>query len=255
MRVLIVDDEPMACAGVAARLTRLPDMEIIGQCGDGASALRAIRDLVPDLVVLDVHMPGLDGFEVLRALPRESWPAVIFLTAYDHYAIRAFDVHAIDYLLKPIDDDRFRLAVHRAHGAAPPTRYVTRLTVRTGSHLAVVPVDEVDWITRAGDYAELHTRTRAHLVRETISALEQSLDPSAFLRIHRSRIVRSARIRELRPIDNHEYLVKLVDGSEHRSSRTYADRLERWLAAGRLPARIIGPSSAPAPPDIEPLAR
>jgi two-component system, LytTR family, response regulator len=240
MRVLIVDDEPMARRGVSARLARVPDMEIVGECGDGASAVGHIVDLAPDLVFLDVQMPGMDGFEVVRALPRERRPGIVFLTAHEQHALRAFDVHAVDYVLKPIDDDRFAVAVERArrrHHAArllslldrSDAVYATRFTVRTGSRIEVVMVDDVDWIARSGDYAELHTRARTHLVRETMGSLEQRLDPTQFLRIHRSRIVRAGCIRALKSIENREYLVKLTDGSEHRSSRTFADRLERWL--------------------------
>jgi two-component system LytT family response regulator len=232
MRVLIVDDEPMARRGVAARLAKLPNIEVIGECGDGRSAVECITTQAPDLVFLDVQMPGMDGFEVLRALPRECVPNVVFVTAYQDQAIRAFEHHAVDYLLKPIDDGRFATAVERARSRRPPTRtYATRFAVRTGSRIEVVMADDVEWIARSGDYAELHTRTRTHLVRETMGSLEQRLDPAAFLRIHRSRMVRATSIRQLRSIENREYLVTLGDGSEHRSSRTYADRLERWLSA------------------------
>lgn len=240
MRVLIVDDEVMARRGVSARLAKLHDMEVIGECGDGASAVDRIMDLAPDLVFLDVQMPGMDGFEVVAALPQERQPSIVFLTAYEQHALRAFDVHAVDYVLKPIDDDRFRLAVERARRRHHATRllslldrgspgYVTRFTVRTGSRIEVVLVDDVEWIARTGDYAELHTRGRNYLVRETMASLEQRLDPSQFMRIHRSRIVRAACIRELKSIENREYIVKLTDGTEHRSSRTFADRLETFL--------------------------
>jgi two-component system LytT family response regulator len=242
MRVLIVDDEPMACRGVAARLAKVADVEIVGECGDGLSAVDRILALAPDLVFLDVQMPGMDGFDVLRALPRDRLPNVVFVTAYEDHAIQAFDFHAVDYVLKPIDDDRFATAMERArrrHHAAGllalldrhGTGYASRFAVRTGSRIEVVLADDVDWIARSGDYAELHTRARTHLLRETMGSLEQRLDPAAFLRIHRSRIVRAACIRELRSIDNREYLVTLSDGSAHRSSRTFADRLERWLSA------------------------
>jgi two-component system, LytTR family, response regulator len=240
VRVLIVDDEPLACRGVMARLAKLPDMEVVGECADGASAVERIRDLAPDLVFLDVQMPGMDGFEVVRALPTDRLPGIVFLTAHDDHALRAFDVHAVDYVLKPIDDDRFALAVDRArrrHHASrllslldkSETTYATRFTVRTGSRIEVVMADDVDWIARTGDYAQLRTGARTYLVRETMGSLEQRLDPTQFLRIHRSRIVRAACIRELRSIENREYIVKLADGSEHRSSRTFVDRLERWL--------------------------
>ncbi len=248
MRALIVDDEPLARAGVAVRLRQFPDVEVIGECGDGPSAVTKILELSPDVVFLDVQMPGMDGFEVLRALPSADLPPVIFLTAYEEHAVRAFDVHALDYLLKPLDDDRFRLAVERVRQVKDTEaklqlserifsllgensrRYVSRLPVRTGSRIQVVLADDIEWIAAAGDYVELHCGPRHHLVRETMNSLEEKLDPAKFLRIHRSRIVRLTCVRELHAMDNHEYLVKLSDGTEHRSSRRYGDRLDRWLS-------------------------
>jgi len=251
VRALIVDDEPLARQGVALRLRRFKDIEIIGECGDGPSAVTSIVDLSPDIVFLDVQMPGMDGFEVLRALPKENLPGVIFLTAYEQHALRAFEVHALDYLLKPVDDDRFAAAVERARKlvdsasrtqiaerilemlARNSEKYASRFTVRTGSRIQIVLAEDTDWIGAAGDYAELHVRGRSHLLRETMNLLEQQLDPAKFLRIHRSRIVRKACIVELRGIENREYMVKLSDGSEHRSSRTYASQLEEWLHSGK----------------------
>jgi two-component system, LytTR family, response regulator len=243
VRVLIVDDERLARRGVALRLRRYPDMEIVGECADGLSAVEAISELAPDLVFLDIQMPGMDGFEVLRVLPRASVPNVIFLTAYEQHALRAFEVHALDYLLKPVDDERFAAAVDRARRlgesasrvrilqmlARDPEKYVSRFVVRTGARIQIVPTEDTDWIAAAGDYSELHVRGRSHLLRETMQSLEQKLDPERFLRVHRSRIVRAACIVELTAIDNREYLIRLTDGSQHRSSRTYADKLQRWL--------------------------
>ena len=249
MRALIVDDEPLARRGVALRLKRLKDVEIVGECGDGASAVEKILELDPDVVFLDVQMPGMDGFEVLKALPQDDLPSVIFLTAYEQHALRAFEVHALDYLLKPVDDERFAMALERARRVQEAGsraqmaerimhllderagKYFSRFPVRMGSRIQVVLTDDIDWIAAAGDYAELHCAGHSHLLRETMTALEQKLDPAQFLRIHRSRIVRARCVRELRPIDNREYLVKLSDGSEHRSSRTYADRLDKWLSS------------------------
>jgi two-component system, LytTR family, response regulator len=248
MRALIVDDEPLARSGVAVRLSKFSDVEIVGECGDGPSAVEKILELSPDIVFLDVQMPGMDGFEVLRALPEKDLPSVIFLTAYERHALRAFDVHALDYVLKPLDDDRFDRAVERARQAKDidskirtservlrllgedSRKYVSRLAVRTGSRIQLVLVDDIEWIAAAGDYAEVHGCGRHHLLRETMTSLERKLDPAKFLRIHRSRIVRMSCVRELHAIDNREYLIKLSDGSEHRSSRTYADRLEEWLS-------------------------
>jgi two-component system, LytTR family, response regulator len=251
VRVMIVDDEPLARRGVVLRLRRFKDVEIVGECEDGQSAVERILERSPDVVFLDIQMPGMDGFEVLRALPIESQPAVIFLTAYERHVLRAFDVHALHYLLKPVDDTRFAEAVSRARALIESKLkfdmaqrmmdmlnrtadgYVSRFTVQTGSRIQIVTADDVEWIGAAGDYVELHVNGCSFLLRETMASLEQRLDPAKFIRIHRSRIVRSKGILELRSIENREFLLKLSDGSEHRSSRTYADRLERWLSSGR----------------------
>jgi two-component system LytT family response regulator len=245
-----VDDEPLARRGVVLRLRKFKDIEIVGQCADGVSAVEKILDLSPDLVFLDVQMPGMDGFEVLRAVPREKLPNVIFLTAHEQHALRAFEVHALDYLLKPVDDERFAAAIGRARKLADSSlktkmaervlqmldqtqeKFVSRFTVQTGPRIQIVQAEDVEWIGAAGDYAELHAHGRAYLLRETMASLEQRLNPANFLRIHRSRIVQAANIVELRSIENREFLVRLSDGSEHRSSRTHANRLERWLSSG-----------------------
>ena len=243
MRALIIDDEPLARRGILLRLRQFKDIEVAGECGDGASAVKEILTLAADLVFLDVQMPEMDGFEILRALPAEAMPAVIFVTAYEQHAVRAFEVHALDYLVKPIDDERFLAAVNRALKlgqtqlsnnvlrmlAARSDTYVSRFPVRTGQRIQIVPTEEIDWISASGDYVELHARGKIHLLRETMNSLQQKLNPAMFVRIHRSRIVRGDFIRELRLIDNREYVVKLADGSEHRSSRTYADQLDGWL--------------------------
>jgi two-component system, LytTR family, response regulator len=250
MRVLIVDDEPLARRGVIARLKRFRHIEIVGECGDGASAVARTLELQPDLLFLDVQMPGMDGFEALRELPEQALPLIIFLTAYEKHALRAFAVHALDYLLKPINDERFAAAVQRASRFADlnerslfnerilrllgenSQKYISRFAVRTGSRINVVFAKEIEWIGTAGDYTELHSGGRCHLLRETMNSLERRLDPNHFIRIHRCRIVRFECIRELRTIGNREYTVKLSDGSEHRSSRSYADQLEAWLTIG-----------------------
>ena len=251
MRALIIDDEPLARRGVVLRLRKFKDIEIVGQCGDGSTAVETILELSPDIVFLDVQMPGMDGFDVLRALPRENLPAVIFLTAYEQHALRAFEVHALDYLLKPVDDVRFAAAVGRAQKLANSAlratmvervmemlettadKYASRFTVQTGSRIQILQAENVTWVGAAGDYMELHAGRHAYLLRDTMASLELRLDPAKFLRIHRSRIVQSSAIVELRSIENREFIVTLSDGSKHRSSRTYADRLERWLSSGR----------------------
>jgi two-component system LytT family response regulator len=251
VRALIVDDEPLARRGVVLMLRRFKDIEIVGECGDGQSAVERILERSPDVVFLDIQMPGMDGFEVLRALPIENLPAVIFLTAYEQHVLRAFDVHALHYLLKPVDDARFVAAVGRARDLVDSKLkaemaqqimkmldhtsdgYASRFTVRTGSRIQIVTAEDVEWIGSAGNYVELHVNGRSFLIRESMASLEQRLDPEKFLRIHRSRIVQSKGVLELRSIENREFTVKLSDGSEHRTSRTYADRLERWLSSGR----------------------
>jgi len=252
VRALIVDDEPLARRGVLHRLRKFRDVEIVGECADGPSAVETILERSPDVVFLDIQMPGMDGFEVLRALPEASLPAIIFVTAYEQHVLRAFDVHALHYLLKPLDDTRFAAAVDRARDQVDSALkadmaqrvmkmldrtsdgFVSRFTVQTGSRIQIVIAEEVLWIGAAGDYAELHVSGRSYLLRETMASLEQRLDPAKFIRIHRSRIVQSKGILELRSVENREFTVTLSDGSEHRSSRTYADRLERWLSSGGI---------------------
>ena len=250
VRVLIVDDEPLARRGVCARLRKFPDVEIVGECADGASAVESILSLEPDLVFLDVQMPEINGFDVVRALQSKRLPAIIFLTAYEEHALRAFEVHALDYLLKPLDDERFSVAVNHARKQLDISskaglvervlrsldqngdRYASRFVVRLASRIQIVSADDLEWIAAAGDYSELHTRSATYLLRETMNSLEQKLEPTKFARIHRSRIISFAQIIELFSIENREYIVKLRDGSQHRSSRTYAGRLERWLRSG-----------------------
>jgi two-component system, LytTR family, response regulator len=247
MRALIIDDEPLARQGVSLRLQQFPGIEIAGECADGAQAVDVILETAPDLIFLDIQMPSMSGFEVLHALPQESIPATIFLTAYDRYALEAFDAHAVDYVLKPINTVRFSEAVTRAlkmidAGWKPQmlqgvlnlanentSQYASRFTIHTGTKIQVVNTSEIDWIATARDYVELHVGPRVHLMRETMNSLEKRLDPKKFLRVHRSRIVRMDRVAELRSIENREFILVLSDGSEHRSSRTYADQLARWL--------------------------
>ena len=251
MRALIVDDEPLARRGLAVMLRRFKDIDIVGECGDGRSAVDTILERSPDVVFLDIQMPGMDGFEVLRALPKENMPAVIFLTAYDQHVLRAFDFHALHYLLKPVDDTRFAAAISRARdlvdsklkadlaqrvmrmqdGASD--QYASRFAVQTGFRIQIVVAEDIEWVGSAGNYVEFHVNGRSFLLRESMASLEQRLDPAKFIRIHRSRIVQSRVIVELRSIENREFIVMLSDDSEHRSSRTYADRLERWLSSDR----------------------
>lgn len=252
MRVLIIDDEPPARRGIALRLKRHSDVEVVGESGDGVEALKDILKLAPDLIFLDVQMPGMNGFDVLRALPEDKIPHVVFLTAFEEHALHAFEVHALDYLLKPINDQRFtammehvRRMLHSASSHAADQRIKALLdqplpfsdssfAIRTGLRTKIVSQEDVLWISAAGDYVELHARTGAvHLLRETMSALEERLDPAKFIRIHRSRILRRDQITEVISEDDGEYVIRLLDGSEHRCSRTYSRILTSWLQSGR----------------------
>ncbi|MFN8651521.1 MAG: LytTR family DNA-binding domain-containing protein [Gemmatimonadales bacterium] len=243
VRVLIVDDEPLVRRGIAALLALEPEVQVLGEARNGSEALTQIRALRPDLVFLDVQMPGLDGLGVLASLEEDERPAVVFVTAFDQYAVRAFDLHAVDYLLKPFDDARFRLALGRARdrlrrGAtdteraslsallaelrAPPGP--DRLAVREQGQVVLVPVDEIDWIEAADNYVRLHRGKQYHLLRESLNHLETTLDPRRFARIHRSAMVNLTRVRALEPVPGGEYDVILTDGRRLTLSRGYRDK-------------------------------
>ena len=253
IRALIVDDEPLARERVRTLLAAERDVELVGECGDGAEAVAAIERLAPDLVFLDVQMPEVDGFEVLQAIPAARLPAVIFVTAYDRYALKAFEVHALDYLLKPFDRERFGLALDRARGefargdASGPIakrllelleglkserRYAPRLVVRESGRVFFLDVAEIDWIEAVGNYARLHVGKRSHLLRETMKALESRLDPERFVRLHRSSIVNVERIRIVETTRRGDHGVVLADGTHLAASRGYAERLRKLMAGG-----------------------
>ena len=241
IRVLIVDDEPIARRGIRQQLRSETDLEVIGECGDGAEAIDAITELAPDLVFLDIQMPEVGGFDVVEAIGVARMPAVVFVTAYDEHALRAFDVHAVDYVLKPIDRHRFRTAVERARrrlahapgqldrriAAAlgelgrPAHDYAKRLAIKGDGRVILVDVDEVDRLEAAGNYVEVHSGARHHLVRETMASLEARLDPARFVRVSRSSIVNAARVRELQPMFNGDFVVVLRDGTKVAGSRRY----------------------------------
>jgi two-component system, LytTR family, response regulator len=261
IRTLIVDDEPLARRGLELRLAAYPDIEIVAQVGDGAAASRAAMAHEPDLMFLDVQMPGLDGFGALRAIAAPQLPLTVFVTAYDHYAVRAFAACAIDYLLKPIDDDRLAEAVARARVALagrdaqahqhkllallselsghPALRLEdalqaegmdqlrgdAALAIRDGQRIVRVLPGEISWIDAAGDYVCIHTDRETHVLRATMRELAQRLDPQRFPRIHRSIIVNAARVTALRPHLNGEYSLTLDTGQELKLSRSYRDRL------------------------------
>lgn len=241
MRVMVVDDEPLARDGVRARLAAHADMHWVGEASDGESAIQAIASLQPDLIFMDVQMPGLSGIEALRRVESPTRPLSILLTAYDNFAVAAFELHALDYLLKPIDDQRFRESLDRARAvfrqhhpdgnAEPAKAWAERFTVRMGQRNTVIEAAEVDWIEANDDYAGLHVGPRTYLLREPLHQLAKRLDPARFLRIHRSTIVRIDRIAEFEALSNRDCLLRLRDGTPLRASRTYVDSLHAALAA------------------------
>ena len=227
MKAVIVDDEPLARDTVRLLLGRDPEIEIAGACS-GIDAVALIERTSPDILFLDVQMPEVDGFDVLQAVG--GIPAIVFVTAYDEYAVRAFDVNAIDYLLKPFDDARFAVALHRAKErvrAAEPHRWLRRFLVRARDRVVVVSVDDVDWIEAADYYASLHAGGKTHLIRQTLNDLEQHLDPERFIRVHRSAIVNVERVREIHPLFRGDCALVLEGGASVRLSRTRRELFER----------------------------
>ena len=244
MRVLVVDDEPLARSGVTTRLAEFEGLDVLGQCADGESAIAAIRQLRPDLILLDIQMPDMDGIDVLRALSPEQRPLVILLTAHADFAVAAFELDAVDYLLKPLDDERFGEAIQRArrrlYGAgnviqAPVPRcssLPTRFEVRVGRRTVFVPVDKVEYLQASGDYALLHVDGHPYLIRESLQRLQEQLDAAHFLRVHRSTIIRLDRIAEMQSLSNRDAVLRLHDGTVLRASRTYVDSLRARLREG-----------------------
>lgn len=251
IRIVIVDDEPLARRGIRALLNGEKDVEVIAECRNGREAVAVIEEQAPDLVFLDVQMPELNGFDVVEAIGAERMPAVIFVTAYDKYALRAFDVHALDYLLKPLDGDRFTRALQRARmqiegksirdlsrtlqnlldDLKKNQKYTERLVIKSAGRIFFLGVAEIDWIEAADNYVRLHAGPDAHLLRETMNGLEKRLDPVQFLRIHRSRIVNIKRIKELQPLFRGEYDIMLRDGTRLESGRGYRDRLQKLFSS------------------------
>jgi two-component system, LytTR family, response regulator len=244
MRVMVVDDEPLACEGVRARLAAHEDVNYVGEAGDGEAAIAMMERLQPDLVFMDVQMPGVSGIDALRRIAPEKRPLAILLTAYDQFAVSAFELPALDYLLKPIDDQRFREALDRARAAmrhrtrhdtaASPQTWAEHFTVRVGQRTVVVHASDIDWVEANDDYAGLHVGSQLYLLREPLHQLSLRLDPRRFVRIHRSAIVRIDRIAELEALPNRDCLLRLQDGTPLRASRTYVDQLHAALSARRL---------------------
>jgi two-component system LytT family response regulator len=249
IRTLIVDDEPLAREGIQMRLKSEPDIEVIGECRNGREAVTVISREVPDLVFLDIQMPKLDGFAVIEAIGVKRMPQVIFVTAYDEHALRAFEVHALDYLLKPIDGARFVEALARARDRVRgknlaviaeqlqkmmaalkgEKEYIERLSIKSAGRILFLGVDEIDWIEAADNYVQVHSRQTSHLLLATMSSLEKRLNPQQFLRIHRSTIVNLKRIKELHPMFHGEFRVILQDGTQLTSGRSYSKNLQKLL--------------------------
>lgn len=250
IRTIIVDDEPLAREGLRVRLSLERDIELVGEAGDGPTAVSLIKRQMPDLVLLDVQMPGMGGFDVLSRIPQDRMPAVIFVTAHDRYALKAFDVYAVDYLLKPLDASRLRRAVDRVRQglnrgtpaqpevqtllasreqttAPAPGQYARRWAVRDGEKFVLLRGEEVDWIEAAANYVKFHARGQHFTLRITMAALEVSLDPRRFARIHRSTIVNLDRVREIKPEWHGDYDVILTTGDTLRLGRRYRDALLR----------------------------
>jgi two-component system LytT family response regulator len=240
IRALIADDEPLARRKIRGLLAREPDVEIAGECGSGPEAAKLIRELDPNLVFLDIEMPELDGLSLLEGLEGRAGPAVIFVTAYDQYAIRAFDVQALDYLLKPIDRRRFQTALERARdhlgkSRGPASTPLTRLMVRSADRTQVLKVDDVDWVESADNYVKIHALGQTHFLRETLAHLRARLDPARFVRIHRSALVNVDRIQSLYPLFHGDQMVVLHDGTELPLSRRYRHELESLLGRPSRP--------------------
>ena len=249
IRAIIVDDEPLGRTVIREMLRRDADFAVIGECANGHEAISVINAEHPDLVFLDVQMPEIDGFEVLAALNTDQLPLVIFVTAYDQYAVSAFEVHAVDYLLKPFDRERFGKALQRAKDQLQreqtsnvtqrilalleeqrtKPKHLERLVIKTNGRIFFLKTEEIDWISAEGNYVNLHVKRDSYLLRETISNLESQLDPQRFARVHRSQIVNLDRIRELRHWSHGEYQIILHSGEELMLSRSYSEKLHDLL--------------------------
>ena len=255
IRCAIVDDEALARRGLEMRLAAIPEIEVVAKCANGREAIAAIEAEQPDVVFLDIQMPGLDGFDVVRRLQTDAMPLVVFVTAFDRYAVTAFEVHALDYLLKPVEEarlaqtiDRVRARLSERDTGAEKSRLLEfmlqmndksasesesrgtldRLRIRDGNEVSLIPTEEIDWIDAAGDYMCVHAGNTTHIMRSTMKTLEAKLDDKRFQRIHRSTIVNVERVVKLTAHDNGEYFLTLACGARLKLSRTYRDRLSHF---------------------------
>lgn len=255
IRALIVDDEPLARENLRVLVDEAADLELVGQCANGFEAVEAIKRLRPDLLFLDVKMPKMSGFDVLQHIDSDRWPFVVFVTAYDHYAVKAFELNALDYLQKPFDDERFAVMLSRARDQirqqqvqtytarlrhlldekapipelAQGSGYLQRLVIRSTGRISFVEVAEVEWVEAAGSYVYLHTAAQKHLMRAALKTLAEKLNPHQFIRIHRSTLVNVAYMRALEPFARGDYYLVLKDNTRLRVSRRYRHHLERYL--------------------------
>ncbi len=249
IRTLLIDDEPLAREKMRSFLSTDKEIELVGECANGAETVIAIQKLLPDLLLLDIQMPHMDGFAVLEAVSGKHLPHVIFVTAYDQYAVRAFEFHALDYLLKPFDRERFEKTLKRAKGQILRERssdfsqgiqallqelrekpkHLERVVIKSSGRVFLLKTEEIDWIEAEGNYVRLHFGKDSHLLRETISALETQLGPKSFFRIHRSTMVNLDRVKELQSWFHGEYHVILLDGTQLLLSRSYREKLENIL--------------------------
>ncbi len=256
IRAIIVDDEGLARDTLDLLLKSHEDIQVVRSCENGLEAIDAIRSEKPDLVFLDIQMPEINGFEVIEKIGPENMPVVIFVTAYDQYALRAFEAQALDYLLKPFDDDRFEQALERARSSIkqkkvgalgaqlaalvsdqsaavepkeeePETEYLERVMVKGRGSMYFIKVADIDWIEAAGDYVSLHTGKKTHLIRETMTGMVKKLDPRRFVRVHRSSIVRVDHVKEIKPYFHGDYIIYLNDGTELKLSRRYWEQAEK----------------------------
>jgi two-component system LytT family response regulator len=249
LRTIIADDERLARKKLRILLSSEPGVEIVAECSDGKQTLAALRANKPDLLLLDIQMPDLDGFGVLRAIPADNMPVVIFTTAYNHYAVKAFEAHALDYLLKPFDRERLHHAINRARAeflktrdreticrildsltqAKPESHVEGRLAFRTGGRVIFLALDEIDWLSAAANYVTLRVGAESYLLREGIGHISERLDPSKFVRIHRSTIVNVQKIKQVEAVNSGEYIVILKDGKQLSCSRGYRAGLQQLI--------------------------
>lgn len=264
LSTIIVDDENLARRGLSLRLANLSEVEVVAECHNGQQALEAIAEHSPDLVFLDIQMPGMDGFGVVERLQSDNMPMIVFVTAFDQYAVDAFRIHAVDYVLKPIDDERLQEAVQRAlerraqkdserekarllelvmgvtgvgagsvdraaGGKATAKRWPEKLSIKDGSDIAFIRVDDIQWVDAAGDYMCIHAAGKTHIMRITMKQLEEMLDPDRFLRIHRSTIVNATGIARAQTLTNGEYMLALECGTQLKVSRSYRDRVRHLI--------------------------